>query len=281
MAVWFATTNGTINSVGRWNSLPNGTGTTLTWPAAADDVLMANGRTVTINVDTVVAEVRTDTANGATVGGTFNLINGVSLTANVYMGTSGTGCITFSAASGFLIGNLYGGPGSGSSAVFITGTGTLNVTGNAYSGPSGSNNCHGIRNTSTGTVTLTGNAISLGGGTGVANEGTGSITVSGYAEASTAVSGANNTAQGTLTVSETRSASNGRGAVTGAFRFASATAAKSLPIIAGSQRTLSVLDVAALVPAVEDVRAGVVYGDGAYTGTLALQRKRITMAGRF
>ena len=281
MAVWFATANGTINSAGRWNSLPDGSGTTLTWPAAADDVLMANGRTVTVNVNTVVAEVRTDTANGATVGGTFTLSNGLSLTANVYMGTSGSGCITFSSASGFLVGNLYAGSGSGSHAVLVSGTGTLNVTGNAYSGPAGSSNCHGIRNSGAATVNLTGNAISLGGGAGVNNESTGSVTVSGYVEAFTSLSGANNTGLGVLTVGETRSASNGRGAVTGAFRFASATAAKSMPIIDGSQKTLSVLDVAALVPAVEDVRAGLVYGDGAYTGTMPLNRKRTTMAGRF
>lgn len=270
-----------INSAGRWNSLPNGTGTTLTWPAASDDVLMANGRTVTVNVNTVVAEVRTDTANGATVGGTFNLINGVSLTANGYMGSSGSGVVQSGSATGFLVGNFYGGPGSGSSAVFYTGSGTLTVTGNVYSGVDGNTNCHGIRNAGTGTVSLTGNAISLGGGTGANNDTTGSVLVSGYVEASTAVAGANNAGLGVLQVGETRSASNGRGAVIGAFRFASTTAAKSLPIVAGSQRTLSVLNVAALVPAVDDVRAGLVYGDGAYTGTLALKRKRPSMAGRF
>lgn len=281
MAVWYATGNGNINSVGRWNSAANGSGSTLTWPAAADDVLMANGRTVTVNVNTAVAEVRTDTAHGATVGGTFTLSNGIALTANAYMGSSGSSVISFSAASGTLTGNFYGGPGSGSYGILVTGTGTLTITGNVYSGPAGSTNCHGAYNNAGSTINITGNAISLGGGFGVNNNGAGTITVSGYVEASTAIAGANNAAQGILQVGETRTASNGRGAVTGAFRFASATAAKHLPIIAGSQKTLSVLDVAALVPAVEDVRATVKYGDGAYTGTLALNRKRLSMAGRF
>ena len=279
MATWFAQTTGAINAANMWNSVPAGGGTVLTWPAAATDVLMANGKSVTVNVNTTVAEVRTDTAHGATVGGTFTLGNGIALTANGYIGSSGLGAISFSAASGTLTGNFYGGSGNGSPAVFSSGSGTLNITGNVYSGTTGTNN-HGIRNAGTGTINLTGNAISLGGGAGVSAD-SGTITVSGYVEASTAVAGANNAAQGIVSVGETRSASNGLGAVIGAFRYASATAAVSKPIIAGTQQTLSVLDVAALVPAATDVRAGVTYGDGAYTGTLALNRKRTTMAGRF
>jgi hypothetical protein len=44
---------------------------------------------------------------------------------------------------------------------------------------------------------------------------------------------------------------------------------------------MTVLDVAAIVPAESDVRKGLVYGDGAYTGTLQLGRNRTSMAGRF
>lgn len=280
MAVWFATANGTIDSAGRWNSLPNGTGTTLTWPPASNDVLMLNGLSVTINVNTTVAEIRNDTANGATAGGSFTLNNGIAITANGYMGSSGSGLILFSAATGTITGDYYGGTGNGSNAILASGTGTLTVTGTLYGGASGTNNA-GIRNSGTGTVNITGNAIATDANMGVRLSAGGTVTISGYVQASLTGAGATSEAQGVLQVGETRSASNGRGAVTGAFRFASTTAAKSLPIIAGTQKTLSVLNVAALVPAVEDVRAGVVYGDGAYTGTLPLQRKRPSMAGRF
>jgi hypothetical protein len=44
---------------------------------------------------------------------------------------------------------------------------------------------------------------------------------------------------------------------------------------------MTVLDVAAIVPAESDVRKGLIYGDGAYTGTLPLGRNRTSMAGRF
>jgi hypothetical protein len=83
-------------------------------------------------------------------------------------------------------------------------------------------------------------------------------------------------------VGETRSASNGRPAVAGAFRYASTTAAKSMPYTASEgQISMTVLDVAAIVPAESDVRKGLIYGDGAYTGTLPLGRNRTSMAGRF
>jgi hypothetical protein len=116
---------------------------------------------------------------------------------------------------------------------------------------------------------------------GINNAAAGTLTLSGYAQASTGFAGANNAAQGILQVGETRSASNGRGAVTGAFRYASATAAKTMPYTPDGQISMTVLNVAALVPAESDVRSTVVYGDGAYTGALPLGRSRTSMAGRF
>jgi hypothetical protein len=308
MATWFATAAGNINTAGRWNSAPDGSGTTLTWPPASGDILVCNGRNITVNVSATVAECRNDTTGGATAGGFFQPSNGVTLTANTYTGTVGQ-CVFFNAAAGFLVGNVYAGSGNSSYGVNVQGTGTLNITGNVYGGTN--TNCAGVLSSAgaptiniagdvfggTGTnsrgaqvfvpgstINITGNAIagSGSGASGIENsQSTSTVTVTGYVQASTVNAGANNAAQGIVSIGETRSASNGRPAVTGAFRYASATAAKSLPIVAGTQKTLAVLDVAALVPDAGDVRSTVVYGDGAYTGTLPVNRKRLSMAGRF
>lgn len=327
MATWFATAAGNINSGGLWNSAPDGSGSTLTWPPAVGDALIANGKTVSINLTTnlgAAGELRNDTAGGATAGGQFAFTaSGISLTANI-INNNATATVRTVAGTLFIVGNLYG--GLGNSLLVNTAT-TVNLTGNVYAGSvagiyavrlettsallNQTGNAYGaigraiqvgalssvsslslvgnieggnsvaVDNLGPDTATITGNALAGDASPALLNRFAGTATVTGYARASDASHAAQNDAQGIMTVGETRSASNGRGAVLGAFRFASATAAKSLPIIAGAQQTLSVLDVAALVPAVEDVRSGVKYGDGAYTGALALNRKRTTMAGRF
>jgi hypothetical protein len=335
MAVWFAqTNNGNINAAGMWNSNPAGGGTVLTWPPGSTDVLVANNKTVLVNVNTIVAELRNGTTGGATVGGLFQLnATGVSMTAtNAYNErTAANSYIVITAAAGttyfvgnvyagslvstfgiaqtgtgtlIVTGNLYGGSGTTAYGGYNTSTGTINHTGNLYGGDG--QNAHGLHNLSTGTVNHTGtayggsgttargasnntggtfaivgNAIAGATNNGANNQGTGTLTISGYVEASTGSSGANNQAQGILQVGETRSASNGLGAVTGAFRFASATAAKTMPYTPDGQISMTVLDVAAIVPGAGDVRKGLVYGDGAYTGTLPLGRNRTSMAGRF
>ena len=318
MATWFARQNNVnINAANVWNSEANGSGSWLTWPAASGDILVCNGNIINVNVSTNLGsgELQNDTRSGATSGGQFRLnTTGVSLTANAFnIGGNSSGIVRVTLVSGtvYFVGNLYGssvgnapgmliGVGIGATLNFTGNiyagdgagayginpqsahTGAVNITGNVYGSDAGQT--AGFFHQSTGVVTITGNVF--GGnainsnGVKVANTGTG-MTITGYSQASTVSAGAQNDAQGVLTIGETRSASNGRGAVLGAFRFASATAAVSKPIIAGIQQTLSVLDVAALVPAEADVRAGVTYGDGAYTGTLPPNRKRISMAGRF
>lgn len=355
MATWFATAAGNINSAGRWNSAADGSGTTLTWPPAAGDVLMANNKgTITINVSTdlgATGQVRNDAANGATAGGSFTLNAGLTLTAHVFGGGANQ-CVLSSSGNSTIIGNVTGGnqgsnfygvrmngvrtgetltiignvtggsatsaygvsndssaltvlivgnvtsgTGSGAVGVWALGTGTINITGavtgatqravvnNALAtinitGDVTAGSANGVRNQTGGTINITGNAIAAA--TAAAeNLAAGTLTVSGYAQASTEAAALNNVAQGILQVGETRSASNGRGAVTGAFRYTSATAAKSMPYTTDGQISMTVIDVAAIVPAVGDVRKGLVYGDGAYTGTLPLGRNRTSMSGRF
>ena len=241
-------------------------------------------------------------------GGTFciytNAANTFYFVGNAYggAGTNHRAIVLDSACTLYVTGDLYGGAGTDASGLVVINNPatTVHHTGNCYSnngcGLDNQSACTvnstgmayggagvraGIRNFSTGTAILTGNAIAGAGAQGVFNNDGGSFTVTGYAQASTTVAGANNRVQGILQVGETRSASNGRGAVTGAFRFASATAAKSMPYTPDGQISMTVLDVAAIVPAESDVRRTVVYGDGAYTGTLPLGRARTSMAGRF
>jgi hypothetical protein len=284
-----------------WNSAPNGSGTVLTWPPAADDRLVANGKVVFLNVNVTVASIHTDTTGGATTGGQFHYnMAGVTLTANITGHTAPGIVIRVILASGTVnfVGTLEGGAGTG---IYITSgaNATVNITGNLgtknalyIDGTSATqvnivgdianvtNTCVDLRSTGATSVTVTGNAIA-GSGLALTNAQSGTVTVSGYAQASGTHAAINNVAQGILQVGETRSASNGRGAVTGAFRFASATAAKTMPYTPDGQISMTVLDVAAIVPAESDVRKGLVYGDGAYTGTLPLGRSRISMAGRF
>jgi hypothetical protein len=185
--------------------------------------------------------------------------------------------VSNAAATVNITGSCIGGSGATAHGAMNGAGGTLTLTGTATGG-SGSGS--GVRNQSTGTAIVT-NAVASATASGIFNNAGGTFTVSGYAQASTAQSGAANSAQGILEVGETRSASNGLGAVTGAFRFASATAAKTMPYTPDGQISMTVLDVAAIVPAESDVRKGLVYGDGAYTGTLPLGRNRTSMAGRF
>ena len=324
MATWFAQFNNNINTANMWNSVPAGGGTVLTWPPATNDILVANNRTVTINVNTHVAQVRNDTTGGATSGGSFTLSTaGASLTANITGGGAGGttgGCVRVGNTTGtvYIVGTIRGSDTTNNRfGVSCTGNGTLQVTGSINSGAASSglnvtsgnrtlnitgditsasaltSDHSGIRLAAAGapSLTVTGNAT---GGTGTSAIFCGdvpkAVALTGYAQGgSSAFSlGAaiyDETILGDTVVGSTRSGSDGTPGVYGPYRYASATLATDIAWIAGTQKTLSVLDVAALVPAEADVRAGVVYGDGAYAGEYAVSvsggRKVTTMAGRF
>lgn len=343
MATWFAQTTGNINAANMWNSIPAGGGTVLTWPAASGDVLVANNRTVTVNVSTnlgTTGQVRNDATGGATDGGYFVINNGVSLTANVYAGSTVNGAVRLALnAVVYIVGNSYGGTAANAYGIQVS-SGTANITGNAYGGTG--SGCHGVyanggtlnhigdglgglgcagiqlagavtactitgdmtgggatngfglalsSNTPTinhtgnaigGTVApgasnagalqtynLTGNAIAGSGSLafGVTNTAAGAVNVSGYAQATDTAPAVNNSGQGVVSIGETRSASNGRGAVSGAFRYASATALVHKQIAAdGSVLTMKPVT-AFTLPSEETVRNGVAYG-GDKVGTL-------------
>ena len=200
---------------------PWGTGGALYAPAANDDVF---SNTFIIHVDTSVAA--NSVTNGsttlklwkdgatttATAGGTFNLLNGVTLTGNININvgqtptTSSASAVLSGTNAATIVGIVYGntaaGGGSiqtvinsGSNVLTIVGglqaqdtsyvvsvasntsSGVINITGNIIGGPSS----RGLDNTSAGTIIVTGNVT---GGTGSAayginNSSTGSVTVVG------------------------------------------------------------------------------------------------------
>ena len=145
------------NQNGNWSA-------TSTWVGgvvpSSGDVVVANNKTVTIDISPTVSQVRNDATGGGTAGGGFNLNNGITLRADIYGGsTVGAVCVNFSLASpnsANIIGNLYGGSANGTAhAVANTSSGTLNITGNCAGGSGGS----GVNNTSNGIINITGNCI--------------------------------------------------------------------------------------------------------------------------
>jgi hypothetical protein len=237
MANYFARKAANINAADIWATTAGGSAADVFSTFTSSDVLHSNSFAVTVNVDTTVAEVRNDNANSATAGGSFTLSDGVTLTANVFSGTVGLGCVILTGSnSAAVVGNITGGSGSGRSGITHSSTGTLTITGNTTGG-FGTVNNHGVSNNSTGTVNQTGNctggpsAAAVGsrnfttgvfnvvgnatGGsgtsscTGAENTGDGTITITGSAIASATASGANNASTGILSV--TRAVGNAYG----------------------------------------------------------------------
>jgi hypothetical protein len=139
MATYYARKAGNINASDVWATTPSGTASNLFPTFTNADVLVANSFTITINVNTTVAEVRNDSTGGATSGGLFSLSSGVNLKANVIGGVGGNTCVSVSgnaSIEGNLTVSVSGFASSGrTSAVIFTGTPgtTLTITGNIIS----------------------------------------------------------------------------------------------------------------------------------------------------
>jgi fibronectin-binding autotransporter adhesin len=222
MANYFARKAGNINATDVWATTPAGSAADVWSTFTSSDVLHSNNFAITVNVSTTVGEVRNDNANSATAGGSFTLSNGVTLTADVFAGT--TACVIFSAAtpnSASVVGDVLGGTGTNAFGISNSSNGTINVTGNVSGntgqqswgvsnsgggianitgnvtgGPSGTNP-HGINNAS-GTTNITGNVTGSAAGAGANNAST-SMTITGNVTGGGAI-GAVNASTGTLTI---------------------------------------------------------------------------------
>jgi hypothetical protein len=201
MANYFARKAGNINATDVWATTPSGTAADVYSTFTSSDVLHANNFAVTVNVNTTVGEVRNDNANSATAGGSFTLSNGVTLTANVFAGT--TTCVVYAGTSGnsaSIVGNLTGGSSNGADGARNNSTGTLNITGNVTGGSTFGAN--GAGNISTGTLNITGNATGGSAATIGAGNNTGTLNITGNATGGAVASafGAQNSGTGTFTI---------------------------------------------------------------------------------
>ena len=241
MPVYYSRATGNINATNVWATTPTGTAGAVT--IAAGDVLMAqSGHTITINVNTTATEIRNDSTNGATGGGSFILNDGVTLTANVFCGTttvlnyngstpnsasivgSVTGGTSGSATqavshggSGTLniTGTVTGGSGTGANGVGLMTAGTLNIVGNVFGSPTVG--ASGVRfGASNGTVNITGTVT----GGAVADTGVGvniqlpcTVNITGVAVGGIVGQGVNVNASATVTITRARGNGFGNGSV--------------------------------------------------------------------
>lgn len=156
MPTYYARATGNVNAA-IWATTPTGTASNLFSSFTNADTLMANSFTVTLNVNTTVAEIRNDTFGGATTGGQFNLSDNVTLTANLIAGSNR--CAMYSgSATASIVGNLTGGTSGSASALFYeSATGTLNITGNVNAGTAGTSHGVSVSANSNGIINITGN----------------------------------------------------------------------------------------------------------------------------
>ena len=233
MATYYAVAAGNFNATSTWSTTPAGAAGF--GPPIAGDTAVANGRAVAITASATCLELRNDNVGGATVGGTFTLNSGVTLTANVLQNnTTGGGtlvsCTYASPLSASIVGNVTTPTNTSGNirTINITGTGTLNFTGNATgdnrsSAGGGSislsagcivnfvGNAYGGTGiggqaieivSSVATLNITGNAYG-GGGAAIYNaaNGTANITGTSFGSITTgAGSGATNASTGTINV---------------------------------------------------------------------------------
>lgn len=135
MAVRYAVATGNWNAVGTWDG-------GISIPGAGDDVY-ANGFTVTLNITPItVNKLSTEVCPITSVGG--GRFAG-SATANTIIGNIVAGstiCVYLAAATGFVIGNVYGGSSTDAYGIRCQNYGGVTVTGNVYGGSAA--NTHGI-----------------------------------------------------------------------------------------------------------------------------------------
>lgn len=156
-------------NTGNWSATGTWTGGVV---PVAGDIVVANGKTITVNQNVTVAELRNDTTGGATVGGQFQLTNGVVVNANVIQGATSTACVLWAGSAGqtvTLTGAFTGGSASNASAVSVTTAGSMVCqSGSTATGGTG-NAANGMIWTSSGFLTFTGTAS--GGNTGANSQG--------------------------------------------------------------------------------------------------------------
>jgi hypothetical protein len=141
-------------NTGNWSATGTWTGGVV---PVAGDIVVANGKTVTMDTLTItVAQLRNDTTGGAVAGGTFNLANGSNVTADVYAGGTATSCVTWAGTTGqtaTVTGSMFGGTSSGHALSCTGGNLTLGGGSSTTAGTGTGSSC-GIQFSSAGTFTF-------------------------------------------------------------------------------------------------------------------------------
>ena len=188
-------------------------------------------------------------------------------------GVSAFGCYVSAAGNVYITGNVTGGSvGEGARAlnggnIYITG----NVTG-------GSGSAYGARNLSTGSIVVTGQAIASATTTAILNSSTGTVSVTravgnGYGVGSigqSLVAAVDNAVQGSITiVQELEWGPLGAPPTNGVIRLSPAST--NLAKFYTGTGTKTLVDATqGQMPAVTDVRSGVIYASGALVGSCAV-----------
>ena len=282
MANYKAVSTGVWSALARWQDDSSGSYVASTVLPGPSDVVYANNFTVTLDVDIVVSELRTNSTLNVNAGGLFDFGAANSVTANVFAGT--TTCLRNSTANAkFVVGNLTGGSAGSAFGVTHSGAGTTTITGNLTGG-------NGAGGVNSGQGTLTVNGIVTGGAVvGIDNTTSGTIIVNGSVIATTNY-GMRNQAQGTArattavasigaagiegsntgitTVNNTQDAINGRQACVGLVRRTN-TGSITSTVYRQDGTSLTLVDPATTdIPIEANVRDGVSYASGTLTGTL-------------
>ncbi len=210
-------------STGNWSSTSTWAGGAVP-PNGAGHNIYTNNFTVTIDTNIDVALLTnagiTGTtfvggATSATVGGTFNLNDGITVTSTSIVGpTAGSSAATVlyagTTSSTIVSVTITAGSINGQHTIRSSSTGTLNITGNCNGIGSSGQAAHAVYLSGTGTINITGNLVggvgtvgidSLG-GTAVVNKSTGTIVINGNVTGGTssASKGIVNFSTGSVTV---------------------------------------------------------------------------------
>jgi len=194
MAVKWPAANGNWSNAANWNDG--------TKPTTGDEV-HADGKTVTIDEDFNLgasSKLTTETRSGGTAGGGFTFSTDRTLTVAEIVSNVGSACLTYTGAGTATVSANGVGTNNGVNchAVSHTGSGTLNVIGDATSGVS----ANVFSNRSTGTMSITGNASASFGsqGSGFNNASTGTMNITGTLATSGGSGAAVNASIGTMNI---------------------------------------------------------------------------------
>jgi hypothetical protein len=164
MAIYYARKSGNVNAADVWATTPTGVASDVFSSFTNQDTLVSNSFTITLNVNTTVAEIRNDTTGGATNGGVFNFNSG-TLTAFINGNSSNTTLLAVNNnLDAYIIGNVAcGSLMSGNGIVMsLAGPGSLYITGNLYHNGVSGGYCT-WSNSIIKTINITGNIFSISG----------------------------------------------------------------------------------------------------------------------